>query len=438
MKESGINQGPAFDRRLLIISQVYPPDPAAVGQHLADVAEAMVQRGWRVTVYTASRGYDDPRVRYSSREKRGGVDVRRLALSSFGKRSIVIRLLAQLLFVAQALPRCILHSRVSCLLVSTSPPFAGFFGAIAAAIRRVPLVWWVMDVNPDQLIAVGRVRASSWAVRAFDWMNRRALGAARSVIVLDRYMSEVMQRKSTVPISMQVIHPWAAAELQVAAAPAQNRFRDSLQCDGRLVVMYSGNHAITSPLTTLLAAVQSMGHTGRLQFVFVGGGAGKADVDRLIVERPELPVRSLPYQPRESLHSALAAADVHVVSLADEAVGLVHPCKLYGAMAARRPIIALAPADSYLGEIVASHGIGWRVSQGDVAGMVAVLQELQEAGSARLRTMGEIAGEVASRIFSRDRAVAAVCDVIDRVATPSDREPPAALDRGLPQPRSYS
>jgi len=51
-------------RHLLILSQTYPPDPAAVGQHIADVAARMVERGWKVTVYTSRRGYDDPTRRY--------------------------------------------------------------------------------------------------------------------------------------------------------------------------------------------------------------------------------------------------------------------------------------------------------------------------------------------------------------------------------------
>ena len=55
---------------LLVVSQVYPPDPAAVGQHLADATEEMVRRGWRVVVYTARRGYDDPSVLYPSAEIR--------------------------------------------------------------------------------------------------------------------------------------------------------------------------------------------------------------------------------------------------------------------------------------------------------------------------------------------------------------------------------
>jgi len=74
--------------KLLIISQVYPPDPAAVGQQFGDVAEEMVRRGWQVQVWTAARGYEDPSVRYPRQELRSGVRVSRLPWSSFGKGSI--------------------------------------------------------------------------------------------------------------------------------------------------------------------------------------------------------------------------------------------------------------------------------------------------------------------------------------------------------------
>src|SRR5262245_40021051 len=76
-------------RRLLIFSQVYVPDPACVGQHIADVAAEMVRRGYDVRVYTANRGYDDPSIKYPARETIRGVDIRRLPFSSFGKRSLL-------------------------------------------------------------------------------------------------------------------------------------------------------------------------------------------------------------------------------------------------------------------------------------------------------------------------------------------------------------
>ncbi len=49
---------------ILIISQVYVPDPASVGQHMHDVAREMLSRGWRVVVFTARRGYDDSSQKY--------------------------------------------------------------------------------------------------------------------------------------------------------------------------------------------------------------------------------------------------------------------------------------------------------------------------------------------------------------------------------------
>lgn len=125
-------------RTLLIICQVYPPDPAAVGQQMADAAEAMARRGWRVVVYTSRRGYTNPSLAFPFRELRNGVDVRRLPFSSFGKRSIAIRLLAQSLFMLQAMARGLFTRSLRLMLVSTSPPFAGFGGALLARLRQIP------------------------------------------------------------------------------------------------------------------------------------------------------------------------------------------------------------------------------------------------------------------------------------------------------------
>ena len=60
---------------LLVISQVYIPDPAAVGVYIAEVAAELVKRGWRVVVMTASSGYDDPSIKYKREEVVDGVEI---------------------------------------------------------------------------------------------------------------------------------------------------------------------------------------------------------------------------------------------------------------------------------------------------------------------------------------------------------------------------
>ncbi len=90
---------------LLLISQVYVPDPASVDQHMHAAAVGMIRRGYRVLVFASARGYDGPAQRYGRREMLDGVEIRRFPLSSFGKRSIKVRLFVQALFLLQVVVR---------------------------------------------------------------------------------------------------------------------------------------------------------------------------------------------------------------------------------------------------------------------------------------------------------------------------------------------
>lgn len=391
---------------LLVISQVYPPDPAAVGQHLADVAEEMVRRGWRVQVFTANRGYDDPSKRYANRETRAGVEIRRFGFSSFGKRSIAVRLIAQFLFVTQACFAALPFKGVSAILASTSPPFAGFFSALFARVRRLPLVWWVMDLNPDQMIATGRIGPRSLPARVFDAMNRYALRVSQSVIVLDRYMRDRIVSKEHVPAKIVVSPPWAAVEGNDPSRGAA--FRQEHALHDHFVVMYSGNHALQHPLTTILDAAERLCGERGIKFVFVGGGAGKADVDRRIAAGAKN-IYSLPYQPLEKLAGCLAAADLHVVSMGNDMVGIVHPCKIYGALASGRPVLYLGPRESHVADIIAKTNFGWHVSHGDVDSAVRSIREATGLPRERIAEIGQEARRLAEETFPRDKLIDAVC-----------------------------
>ena len=59
-------------------------------------------------------------------------------------------------------------------------------------------------------------------------------------------------------------------------------------------------------------------------------------------------MRFLDYQPREVLSQSLSSADVHFVGLARGLSGYVVPSRLYGILAAGRPVIAAADDDSEL------------------------------------------------------------------------------------------
>jgi colanic acid biosynthesis glycosyl transferase WcaI len=399
-------------RTLLIISQVYPPDPAAVGQHVADAAQEMVRRGWQVIVYTSARGYDDPSKRYAAREQRNGVDVRRLPLSSFGKKSIAIRLLAQGLFMLQATAIGLWTRNVSLVLVSTSPPFAGLGGSIISFIRRVPLVWWVMDLNPDQMIAAGKIGPRAFPARVFDWINRLTMRRARDIVVLDRFMRDRVLAKMPVAEKVQVIPPWANEHQPAYSSPKPNAFRSEHGLEDAFIVMYSGNHAIQHPLDTLLDAAAQMENETRVRFMFVGGGAGKAAVEARIAAGAKNLI-SLPYQPLEHIGTSLSAADVHAVTMGDDMVGIIHPCKIYGAMAVGRPIVFIGPKQSHVSEIIAASRCGFTFRHGDVTGTVDAIYALMSVTASERTTMGARASAFAIANHSRKQLLAHLCSVLE-------------------------
>lgn len=397
-------------RTLLIISQVYVPDPASVGQHMADVAAAMVRRGYRVVVLTSARGYDDPSVRYPRREVRDGVEVVRLPAASFGKRSILVRLVGGLSFVLQVVARSFGIRHIDAILVSTSPPLASLSALAISYLRDAAISYWVMDLNPDQAIALGAVKRNSLGVWAFDWLNRRILGRAQSIIVLDRFMAEKVAAKRDVDAKLSIIAPWAHEEHLGEVPRNENPFLLEHGLNDKFVVMYSGNHSPANPLRTVLQAAVRLQDDSRLAFVFVGGGSGKKEVE----ETESTNVRSLPYQPLEQLRYSLAAADVHLVTLGTAMVGIIHPCKVYGAMAASRPIAFVGPEESHVTDILRGDQIGWSVLHGDVDGAVKLFRRLAAMDATQLAERGARARELVIKGFGKRVLCERMCDIVER------------------------
>lgn len=375
--KGGVNRS----RTMLLLSQVYPPDAAAVGQYLADAAAELSRRGWRVRVLTADRGYDDPGQRFAAREDRGGAEIRRLPWSSLGKRSLVVRLTGMMSFLVQAFLRGVTERTLTTVLVSTSPPMAGVVAAAIALLRRVPLVYWVMDLNPDQAVAGGQVRPGSLAVRLFAALNAVVLRRAATVIVLDRFMTARVTAKRVPLRRLTVIPPWPLDDFASPGPREANAFRRLHGLGEKFVVMYSGNHSLVHPLDTLLAAARALRDDAHIVFVLVGGGVAKAPFEAAVRSGELRNLVLLPYQPLSELGTSLSAADVQVVAMGAAMVGCVHPCKFYGALAVERPVLLIGPDGCHVTDVFARADCGWRHEHGDVDGVVRLLRRLSSPGA---------------------------------------------------------
>jgi putative colanic acid biosynthesis glycosyltransferase WcaI len=398
---------------ILVVSQTFVPDPASVGQHMADVAFELARRGHAVGVYASGRGYEDPTARYPRRENLNGADVRRFPYASFGKKSMLLRVLGTAVFHTQAFFAALFTRRLQGIFFSTSPPLIGVPLCIVAAIRGMPTAYWAMDLNPDQLIALGKIKPHGLVAWFLERVNRFILRRANLIIALDRFMADRLAARGVPREKMLVMPPWSHEE-HIQSDGAENPFRVKHELAGKFVIMYSGNHSPSNPLTTVLDAAATLKGEADLRFLFVGGGAGKKEVEAYIRDHGMGNALSLPYQPLAELKYSLTAADVHVVSLGEGMVGIIHPCKIYGAMTAGKPILFLGPRPSHISDILEKYGIGLHVSHGDQAGAIEAIATFRTMPAEQLRQMGEAARKVLEESLNQKMMCGKFCDAIEK------------------------
>ena len=423
-------------KNFLIITQVFRPDPAAVGQYLDETAKAIAVTGAEVTVLTANRGYDNPKEKFAAIEACKGIQIQRLPLSSFGKTSIPLRIFAQLSFLVQCILRGLFARKLTDLLVSTSPPMAAITAVIIGLFRpKLKVHYWVMDINPDQAIALGTFSPKHPLVQALDWLNRRILKRADSIIVLDRFMQARLERKLKCPAEdlrspIQVIPPWPMDNYLENVAHSENSFRKEQGWEDKFVVMHSGNHSLVHPLDTILDAADALKDDPRFVFVFIGGGRGKEIVDTRLREQSSATsnIISLPYQPLDQIRYSLSAADLHIVSLGNEMSGIVHPCKIYGILSIGRPVLSLGPKESYLNNIIETKSIGlktetaevgiprigWSVMHGDINAAITTLKAAISQTQKEREAISLRAQEKAFDKFGRNKLILKFLDTIMR------------------------
>jgi glycosyltransferase involved in cell wall biosynthesis len=348
--------------KILLLNQAFHPDVVSSGQHLADLALALADRGHAVTVVTSRRAYDNPHVRFARRERWNGIKIIRVGSTGFGKGAKWKRAADFASFLACCSLRLATLPRQHAVVALTSPPLISFIGACVARVWRSRFFYWVMDLNPDEAIAAGWLRADSPAARVLNWMSRFSFRSAERIVALDHFMRERIMAKGLAPDRLAVIPPWSHDGEVRFDEERRERFRRAHGLEDKFVVMYSGNHSPCHPLDTLLAAAGRLAKERDIVFCFIGGGSEWTRIHRTTGPQdkgtigPWSNIVCLPYQPLDQLAGSLSAADLHVVVMGERFVGIVHPCKIYNILAVGAPLLYLGPRPCHVTEILETMG----------------------------------------------------------------------------------
>jgi glycosyltransferase involved in cell wall biosynthesis len=376
---------------ILILNEYYPPDTSATAKMASLVAEALAEKH-RVTVIAGRPSYD-PEETYPyallRRNTRNGVTVERVGSTAFSRHKMRGRVSNYLTYLALAVPRA-LAIRADVILAMTDPPVAGIAGALVARLRRRPFVYNIRDMYPDMALGGGIVGNRGW-VRRWENLHRRALRQAKCVIVLGDDMRERILRKGVEPERVVVIRDGTLIPETLAeqSHPVAQEIRSGFP----FVAIHAGNLGFYGAWDTLLQAAKLL-EGENIGLVFVGEGANRERLQHAALGAAN--VRFLPFRPVEEIPLVMAAGDVHIISVRRGLEGVVVPSKLYSVLAAGRPVLAVAPEESDVVQIVREARCGLAADPDDPAGVASALRTMRD-NPRELTDMGQRAREVAKK-----------------------------------------
>ena len=356
---------------ILILNQAFYPDVVATAHYASDLALALVKAGHRVTVVCNARGYDDSGLRFPGKEVWKGIKIVRVPSTGFGKTSKWRRATDFGTFMASCVARLCLLPQFDVVVAMTSPPLISFIASLAVPRKVRSLVFWSMDLNPDEAIAAGWIREKSMVARLLARMLLHSLRRADRIIALDRFMKGRIEAKGIDARKILVVPPWSQDDRVMFDPSGREEFRKLHKLSPKFVVMYAGNHSPCHPLETLFRAAERLADNDNIVFCFVGGGSEFRKVQERARDRDLHNVLCLPYHPIDTLSPCLSAADLHVVVMGDSYVGIVHPCKIYNVLTTSIPFLYIGPAESHVVDMISERGVdAFSCSHGDVDGVV--------------------------------------------------------------------
>jgi colanic acid biosynthesis glycosyl transferase WcaI len=389
-------------RRVHFVNRYFHPDHSATSQLVSDLAFHLTRMGWEVMVTTSRQRYDDAAARLASSELIHGVDVHRAFSSTFGRSSLFGRAIDYATFYLASLLSLLRRVRRGDVVVAmTDPPLISVVAGVAAWLRGAHQVNWVQDLFPEVAQAAG-MSAAGLTRGVRNWSLRRA---AVNLAISDGMAARLREHCSRVVVQ----HNWADSQIHPVERRL-NRLRDEWQLGDDVVVEYSGNFGRAHDVNTIANAVLQM--PGQ-RFVFIGGGTGMRQLRQLLSGAGN--ARFLDYQPRERLAESLSAGDIHLVTLLPEFDGLIAPSKVYGIMAAGRPIVFVGDPDGDAAGIITGHGCGIAVATGDSAALVASLTRLADDAGLRGR-LGDSARSEFELSFTSSIALERWTSILEEVS----------------------
>lgn len=333
-------------KRIAVVQFYFYPDISAVSQLLGDLLCRLSESGdFEITVYCATSDYSE--IRNQQDERFSRLNIVRIRTPNIGRSTLAARAFDFLGYYIAVFFRVLFHRGLDVVVSMSSPPLVAFPVSLALLLRKARFIYYLEDLFPEILFDMGYLKRP-WIIRRLQGLNRFVMGRADRIVTLGRFMSR----------KVALGYPQAAGK--IVEIPNWTRNIDFAPKAGtqELILMYTGNMGVAHDFSLLGPLIRALASLEGIRYHFSGGGARFFDVQSIFQAEGESRFTLEGYSSRSEHESALARADVFIISQRREAVGNLLPSKLYSYLAAGRPMIFLGPRASEIGSIIIENDLG--------------------------------------------------------------------------------
>jgi colanic acid biosynthesis glycosyl transferase WcaI len=388
--------------RLLVVSQYFWPENFRIN----DLVAELVARGHQVTVLTGYPNYpagaffpdfvSDPS-RFASHAGASIVRVPMLARGKGGLRLMLNYASFAVSATVLGLWRLRGQSFDAVFAYEPSPITVGLPAVALRRVKKAPLTFWVLDLWPETLSAIGVLRSPfllALVGKLVSFIYRRCdliLAQSRSFVAnIRRYAG---------PASEVVYCPqWAEAVFDldaVAAAP------EVTPAEGVFSIMFAGNIGDAQDFPAILAAAELLKDRADIRWLIVGDGRLSGWLAEQVQARGlGHCVHLLGRFPVERMPSFFKHADAMLMSLKDEPIfAMTIPGKLQSYLAAGRPLLAMLNGEG--ADVVSRAGAGLTCAAGDHHGLAQAVAAMAALTPAQRCAMGARGLQASAEQFER-------------------------------------
>lgn len=388
--------------RIFVVSQYFWPENFRIN----DLVKEWVQRGHEVTVltgipnYPAGRIFESYRAKPSAFAEYEGAKVIRVPMLPRGQGNLRL-VLNYLSFVMGASifgPWYLRGISVDAIFVfEPSPVTVGLPAILMSRLKKAPVVFWVLDLWPETLVAMDEVRSPwilAWVGRMVRFIYNRCalvLGQSRGFVTsIAKYCDDKTK--------IRYFPSWAEevfGETHASVAPEIH------QKDDVFTVVFAGNIGEAQDMPSVLKAAEYLKNNAAIRWVVVGDGR-KSEWLKLEVSRRGLQDQVLLTGrfPVERMPSFYAHADALLVSLkSDPVFSMTIPGKVQSYLLVGKPLLGMLDGEG--AAVIADANAGLSCDAGDAAGLAEAVLTLAAMTPERRKQLGLNGQKYAQQEFGR-------------------------------------